>query len=552
MSIPSTPPAPVPAPSADGPAAAPSTDGPVAHGPEIPGLLEAFWAYETALMADDLPMLDTLFAPGPDTLRGDAAGLLRGHDAISAFRGGRGGAPARRIVALEVRALGAEHAAVVATTELLRGGRGQQTQVWRRGEDGWKVAVAHVAVAAPALDRRIWRVVGDPLLPSSRPPGEGPGSLDGESIAVKDVIAVEGQRLGGGSPALLDRARPAPRHAAALQTLLAAGAEVRGIAATDELAYSLAGTNHHYGTPPNPRAPHRISGGSSSGPASAVSLGHASIGLGTDTGGSIRVPAAFQGLWGLRPTYGAVSREGVLPLAPSFDTVGLLTRDPALLARAATVLLPEPASVLEDPVLRPVPGLEHLLDGEVAGTLDSTLRRWSAAARLEAAAPLAPEELESWAEAFRVLQAREAWAAHGGWVRAHREALAPDVGARFDAAASLTPADEEAARAVRTRAVDAISARLADGVLVVPAASSVAPLLHEAAAGSPVLEGHRARTLRLTCLAGLAGLPAVAVPLSTAPTPGGPALPTALTLVGPPGSDLALIRLAARLEGGFA
>ncbi|MFC0293468.1 AtzH-like domain-containing protein, partial [Brachybacterium muris] len=94
---------------------------PVANGPEIPGLLEAFWEYERALMADDLPALDALFAPGPDTLRGDAAGLLRGHDAISTFRGGRGGAPKRRIVEVEVRALGEDHAAVVAITELLRG-----------------------------------------------------------------------------------------------------------------------------------------------------------------------------------------------------------------------------------------------------------------------------------------------------------------------------------------------------------------------------------------------------------------------------------------------
>lgn len=522
---------------------------PVAQGPEIPGLLEAFWAYETALMADDLATLDDLFAPGPDTLRGDAGGLLRGHEAISTFRGARGGAPRRRIVALDVRALGEEHAAVVATTELLRGGRGLQTQVWRRGEDGWKVAVAHVAVAAPALDRRIWRVVGDPLVPSTRPAGAGPGPLAGERVAVKDVLAVQGQRVGGGSPSLLAGSRPEPRHAAAVQALLDAGAEVTGIAATDELAYSLAGTSTHYGTPPNPRAPHRISGGSTSGPATAVSLGHASIGLGTDTGGSIRVPAAYQGLWGLRPTHGAVSREGVLPLAPSFDAVGLLTRTPSLLARAAATLLPDHGQVLTDPVLRTVPGLEQQLDAEIARALEATLRRWSEMTPVEPVAPLGTEELERWAEAFSVLQAREAWAAHGPWVRAHREALAPDVGARLDRAAALTAADEDSARVERARAVEAIHARLADGVLVVPATSSVAPLLHEAAAGGPVLEAQRARTLRLTCLAGLAGLPAVAVPLSADPQGVGERLPTALTLVGPPGSDLDLIRLAAHLEG---
>ena len=521
---------------------------PVANGPEIPGLLEAFWEYERALMADDLPALDALFAPGPDTLRGDAAGLLRGHDAISTFRGGRGGAPKRRIVEVEVRALGEDHAAVVAITELLRGGRGQQTQVWRRGEDGWKVAVAHVAVAPPAMDRRIWRVLGAPLVPASVPAGggsadEAPGPLAGERIAVKDVIAVAGQRIGGGSPALLAGARPEPRHADAVELLLDAGAEITGIAATDELAYSLAGTNTHYGTPPNPRAPHRISGGSTSGPASAVSLGQASIGLGTDTGGSLRVPAAYQGLWALRPTHGAVPCDGVLPLAPSFDTVGLLTRTPDLLARAAAVLLPEEQEGLEDPALHTVPGLETLLDPEAADALDTALARWRTAIEIEEADPLDADELTGFAETFRLLQAREAWAAHGEWVSAHRSELAPDVGARFDAAAQVTADEAADAQHARTRAVGQIRRRLGEGVLVVPAASSIAPLVRDAAAGGPAIEAQRARTMRLTCLAGLVGLPAVAVPLVTAS-----GLPTAVTLVGPPGSDLALIDLATRLE----
>src|SRR3954465_11318410 len=164
-----------------------------AQRPVPAGLVEAFWEYERALMADDVPTLDRLFGPGSGTLRGDADGLLVGHDQISAFRSGRGGAPPRRIVQTHAQAADDDHALVVAVTELARGGRGQQTQMWVRTHDGWKVTAAHVSVPAPALATRIWRVVGEPRVP---PLASGP--LDGESVAVKDLYAVQGHRIGAG------------------------------------------------------------------------------------------------------------------------------------------------------------------------------------------------------------------------------------------------------------------------------------------------------------------------------------------------------------------
>ncbi len=184
-------------------------------------------------------------------------------------------------------------------------------------------------------DERVWQLRGDPLLH-----GSPTGPLVGESLAVKDLYDVAGLSVGAGNPARLAATTPADADAPVVAALLAAGASLRGIAQTDEFAYSLAGTNAHYGTPPNPAAPGRISGGSSSGSAAAVALGEASIGLGTDTGGSIRVPAAYQGLFGIRTTHGAVSRVGVLPLAPTFDAVGWMTRDAGLLARVGAVLVP--------------------------------------------------------------------------------------------------------------------------------------------------------------------------------------------------------------------
>lgn len=493
-----------------------------------PGLLEAFWAYEHALMADDVAALDRLFLDAPTTLRGDAAGLLVGHAEISEFRGARGGAPPRRVVEVHVQPVGGTHALVVAVTELERGGWGQQTQLWGRGEQGWQVQAAHVSVPAPALDTRVWRVVGDPLVA-----GRPGGPLDGETVAVKDLYAVAGHAIGGGNPVWEADQPVQHEHAWAVERLLGAGASVRGIARTDELAYSLAGTNAHTGTPPNPRAPRRVPGGSSSGSASAVALGHASIGLGTDTGGSVRVPAAYQGLYGIRTTHGVVPRHGLVPLARSFDAVGWLTRSPELLVRVGESLLPpaEPAGRAPAEVVC-VPALLELAEPPVREAVQRLADRLSA---VREDWPL--EEHGAWLGAFQTWQAWEAWQAHGSWLGQRLHVLGPDVRQRFERAATLDESTALAAQEVVLAAGERIRALLGERVLVLPSASSTAPRLGAGLATR--LQQVRETTMRLTCLAGLGGLPAVAVPVTTADR-----LPAGACLVGPPGSDRALLRRA--------
>lgn len=509
---------------------------PAPQGPVPDGLMEAFADYERALMTDDLEALDRLFAAGPDTLRGDAAGLLVGHDTISAFRGGRGGAPQRRIVETQVQVIDPEHALVVAVTELERGGRGQQTQLWARREHGWAVTAAHVSVPAPALDGRVWREVGDPLVA-----GAVEGPLQGERVAVKDLYSVAGHRVGAGNPTWLAAAGVEKESSSVVRRLLGAGADITGISRTDEFAYSLAGTNAHYGTPPNPRAPHRICGGSSSGSASAVSLGHATIGLGTDTGGSIRVPAAYQGLWGIRTSHGVVPVDGLVPLAPSFDTVGWLTRDPALLRRVGETLLPAvtPGGSTE---LVLVTELLELADDEVA----SAVRDWAKASGAVCESwPL--EELGTWLTAFQRLQAWEAWQSHGDWLEPRMDSLGPDVRGRFEVASQVSQREAEQARRVVLSARDEILDLVGGRVLVLPSAASVAPATGPGLAER--LQAVREATMRLTCLAGIGGLPAVSVPLVT--TDGSQCdLPCGGCLMAAPGRDLDLLGLAEQLAPG--
>ncbi|WP_400159858.1 amidase family protein [Arthrobacter sp. BPSS-3] len=402
-------------------------------------------------------------------------------------------------------------------------------------------AAAAAAVPASPADPTVWRVLGAPLLP---PAGTGP--LDGLSVAVKDLFALEGFAVGAGNPARLAGAVPETTTAAAPAALLAAGASMAGIARTDEFAYSLAGTNAHYGTPPNPRAPGRISGGSSSGSASAVSLGQADVGLGTDTGGSIRVPAAYQGLYGIRTSHGAVSVEGLLPLAPSFDTVGWLTRDPATLAAVGEVLLPETSGAASAPLagMSVPPELLALAEPGIA----EAIRGFAAAAELPPAdtAPFPAEDLPGWLAAFQTVQGFEAWQQHGDWIQAHPASLGADVAGRFATASRTTAGHAEAARDVLRSARQGIRDFVGGGLLVLPSASSVAPLLTEvaqaSALGASTIDAVRQATMQLTCIAGIAGLPALSLPLVT---PGG--LPCGVSIVGPVHRDLDLLRLARRL-----
>jgi Asp-tRNA(Asn)/Glu-tRNA(Gln) amidotransferase A subunit family amidase len=375
------------------------------------------------------------------------------------------------------------------------------------------------------FDPSVWRVRPEdgPLTGPT-----GPGVLHGETVAVKDMFSVAGQRIGAGNPAWLAAAPVEETHADAVGRLLDAGAALAGIARTEEFAYSLTGANAHYGTPPNPRAPGRISGGSTSGPTTAVAAGQASIALGTDTGGSVRVPAAYQGLWGVRPTHGAVPAGGLLPLAPSFDTVGWLARDVGTLARVGDVLLPADTTALPGPAPLVVSdALLALAAPEVRDAVGQLARDAGAQA-----VDWAPEA--AWLAAFLTLQAAEAWAVHGAWLDGRMDTLGPAVRARFERARAIGATEAEAARTAVGQARAQIRERLGERVLVLPSTATVAPLPEDA-------EAAREATMLLTCVAGIGGLPAVSVPVTTAS-----GLPAGACLVGPAGSDRALLELASR------
>ena len=261
-----------------------------------------------------------------------------------------------------------------------------------------------------------------PLSNCSIFPPYNSGELNNLSFAVKDCIDIKGRITGCGNPAWSKTRFKSAVNAICVDQLLSHGALCRGKTITDEITFSLDGENVHYGTPLNPSAPDRVPGGSSSGSASAVACGLVDFALGTDCGGSTRVPASNCGIFGMRPSYGAISTAGVMPLAPSFDTVGILARTFDILEKAASVLL-----CIETP-FEPDVGNIYLVkeafalsDKEVCQALEQSLAKMSAifpGKVKELSLHMLVEEfgplpLQKWLETFSICQNAEIWSTHG-------------------------------------------------------------------------------------------------------------------------------------------
>lgn len=419
------------------------------------------------------------------------------------------------------------------------------------------------------------------------PPTDVPAGapLKGLRFAAKDNISVAGHGLTNGCKAWAERnPGTAARHAPCVADALAAGAELVGHTVMDQLAYSLQGDESDYPAPINPRNPDHLPGGSSSGSAVAVAAGEVDFALGTDTAGSVRVPAALCGLFGIRTSHGLVSTDGVVPLSESLDTVGWFARDASTLRRVGEALLTgrgAPPGDVPGRVYYAIDMFEYLSGnpgdasamalGAFKACMDKTLRPDGSPvpidmvdlpafiqahcpslgrylARLPDTVPRAVRVLGAVAEATRELQGFEIARRHGGLLGEAAGALRPAVAARLGAAAGLTAEDYAAAEEARGEFVRCMREALGaapGSVLVVPTAPM--PPVPVAPAGDELL-GFRQRVFLLTSLAGLAGLPQVAVPIGE--DSAGNAV--SVSLVGPAGSDAFLLRVVERVHGRLA
>ncbi len=372
--------------------------------------------------------------------------------------------------------------------------------------------------------------------------GRGAGPLAGLTFMVKDLFAIAGRKVGNGNPDYYEHASPAHETAPVITRLLEAGASCTGITICDEFFYSVLGSNAHYGSPVNTRAPRHVTGGSSCGSAAAVAAAMCDFALGSDTGGSIRVPASFCGLYGLRPTHGRIDIGGATPMAPSFDTIGFLARDASLFRDLGLVLLD---GKRVDAQVKRLIVAEDLFERAEASA-DAAL--WQVFSQIGRALPqaerkiIAGADIDSWRDAFRIIQGFEIQSTLLPFIQSHKVELAPGIKERFDMAAAISLAEAEAAREIRAEISKRLHGIAQPGSVIVLPTTPTLPPERDTPDGASTAE-FRALTLQSTCLAGHAGLPQISIPATEAA-----GCPIGLSFIGWKGGDEALLDLTVRLE----
>jgi amidase len=408
------------------------------------------------------------------------------------------------------------------------------------------VVAARAGLAVTAGERRsdgAGALVTSPFVPG--PPitiaGAPGGPLAGLTFAAKDLFDVAGHPTGAGNP---DWARPhavPTRHAWAVQRLLDAGATLIGKTITDEVSLGILGENPFDGTPLNPHAPDHVPGGSSSGSASAVAQGLCDIALGTDTGGSVRVPASFCGLYGIRPTHGRLDLAGMMAQAPSSDTAGWFARDAATFARVSEVLLGEPISARMPARLVVAVDAFGIADAETAAALGPMVRRLSALVGETREEMMAPPGLSVWSRAQRTLQPWEAWQTFRDWIDRQNPRLAFSVARGLVLASAIPEAERQWAALMRDEARARLAWLLGPGtILCLPTTPFPAP---RKGLSLGAMEPLRARISCLTAHGGLTGMPQVSLPGAMVD-----GRPVGLSIVGARGSDATLVAVARAME----
>ena len=370
------------------------------------------------------------------------------------------------------------------------------------------------------------------------------GPLDGRIVSIKDLFDVAGEPTRAGSKILAEEAAPAAADAAIVRRLRAGGAIIVAKTNMTEFAFSGIGANPHFGTPGNPRDRARIPGGSSSGAAVAVADGIGEIAIGTDTGGSVRIPAALCGLIGWKPSRQRIPTDGAFPLSWSLDSVGPIANSVADCARADAVMAGEDFVPLEP---MPLAGLRFgIAQGLPLDRLDDTVAAaFNAAVKaLDGAGVRLSRETVSLFDDMAAVNAKggisppEACALHRDRIKRRGAEIDPNVRARIERGCAVSAADYIDMQRERARLLPAMDARLASlDALIMPTCSIVAPTLAEVA-DAKVFAARNAALLRNTAIVNFFDLCAVTLPLPAA-------LPVGLMLIARNGADRSLLRMAA-------
>jgi aspartyl-tRNA(Asn)/glutamyl-tRNA(Gln) amidotransferase subunit A len=379
------------------------------------------------------------------------------------------------------------------------------------------------------------------------------GPLDGTIITIKDLFDVAGEVTRAGSKVLAEEAKPATADAPVVRRLRAGGAIIVAKTNMTEFAYSGIGANPHFGTPGNPADRKRVPGGSSSGAAVAAADGMCEIGIGSDTGGSCRIPGALCGIVGYKPSRQRIPTDGAFPLSYSIDSIGSMARSVEACAKADAVMAGESFEPLE---AAPIAGLRiAVAQGSPLENLDETVSKHfpDAIGRLlQAGAQVSEEKLPLLGDMAQLnskggVQPAEAFTVHRDRLSRRADAIDPNVRARLDRARNISAADYIEMVRGRARLIRSMDKWIAGlDVLALPTTPIVAPTMAEVAAADDFARKN-AMLLRNTVIMNFFDLCAISLPM---PRAGG--LPTGLMLVARNGNDHRLFRIAAAVERLFA
>ena len=342
------------------------------------------------------------------------------------------------------------------------------------------------------------------------PPNKN-GKLSSLTFAVKELYDVKGFVTGAGNPHWKSTHPAAQMTSPAVEMLLNEGATLLGKTISDEMAFSLDGENFRYGTPLNSRCPDRIPGGSSSGSAAAVAGGLVDFALGTDTAGSMRIPASYCGIYSIRPTHGIISLDRVHPMAPSFDVAGWFARTPDMLARVGSVLLGVEIPEFKVNKFVIARDLFDTKDSSIASKYDAFIQRLSALQVEIVETEIGKPDFSTWIEVLRNIQWWELNQAHGVWVSQNIDKFGEEIRGRLEKISSVTLDDMEQKIPIRKQLISQIENIISTGTIIVfPTAPGIAPLK-----GRSIDEARASRlnTMRHTCIATIAGLPQISMPL---------------------------------------
>jgi len=364
------------------------------------------------------------------------------------------------------------------------------------------------------------------------------GILTDLAFTVKDLFDVKGHVSACGNPTWAATHDAATVNAELVDTLLMMGAHLKGKTQMNELAYGMDGDNIHFGMPVNPMDPEALPGGSSSGSAVAVAAGLVDFALGTDTAGSVRVPASYCGIFGIRPTHNTLSLKGVMPLSQSLDVAGFFAKDDQTFSSVATGLFRKTNMMFNNCVM-----VEDAFDQadddakKVFRNIVSQIRPLFNAFR---PVKLSKEGLNDWRNIFRHIQGYEVWRNHGVWYTQNAPLMSQAISDRFNWAATITESTYRDCVNRQAEIADHVVSTLKnDTVLILPTVPGYAP---SRSAKGAIGESGRNRILNLTCISGISGTPQVSIPCLC----NGRFL--GISILGPRGSDVCLIKKAIELH----